>query len=153
MVVEIEIYRRNKTDIKHDPYPDWSNEWGLHYGRLPTFPTSNRNTDLWIDVRVTHALQRGKLRQTYKFCRGVFKAEALSGPERPLSGYLHKPTPAVMSSVKEKTVTYQGMLKIPSDQRDAGLRNHVSQVMPCVISHEGEFSEPLIQTIETLTTH
>ena len=25
--------------------------------------------------------------------------------------------------------------------------------MPCVISHEGEFSEPLIKTIETLTTH
>ena len=64
-----------------------------------------------------------------------------------------QPTPAVISSVKMKTMTYQGMLKIASDQRDAALHNHVPQVMSCVISHEGEFSEPLIKTIETLTTH
>ena len=116
---------------------------------LTTFPASKRARDLWIDVRVTHALQRGKLRQIYKFCREVFKVEYVVSDDRSLSSYLHKPTPAVISSVNEKTVTYKGMFKNGSDQRDAALHNHVPQVMSYVISHEGESSEP----IETLTTH
>ena len=108
------------------------------------FPASNRARDLWIDVRVTHALQRDKLRQTYKFCREVFKVMVMASDDRALSSYLHKPTPSVLSSVKEKTEAYKGMLKIASDQGDAVLRNHVPRVMSYVISHEGEFSEPLI---------
>jgi hypothetical protein len=83
---------------------------------LATFPASNRARDLWIDVRVTHTLQRDKLRQTYKFCREVFKSETMDD-DRALSSYLHKPTPAVMSSVNEKTEGYKGMIKITSDQR------------------------------------
>ena len=62
---------------------------------LSTFPTSNRPRDLWIDVRVTHALQRGKLRQTYKFCREVFETETAASDDRDLPSYLHKTTHAV----------------------------------------------------------
>ena len=96
---------------------------------------------------VTHALQRGKLRQTSKFCREVFRAETAASGDRALSKMRHEPTPAVVSSVKEKTEAYKGIHKITSNQFDAGLRNHVPQVMSCVISHEGEFSEPLIKTM------
>ena len=47
------------------------------------------------------------------------------------------------------------MLPYAIMSRESTCGNHVPQVMPCVISHmhEGEFSEPLIKTIEAITTH
>ena len=62
-------------------------------------------------------------------------------------------SPAVTSSVKEKERAYEPMLKLARDQMSNKSRRVMPALMACVISHEGEFSCPLVRTIETLTQH
>ena len=44
-----------------------------------SFPSSNREPDLWFDVRVTHSTQSSLLVKTYNFCCQVFRAEMKAG--------------------------------------------------------------------------
>ena len=45
------------------------------------------------------------------------------------------------------------MLKLASDQHKAKSLLTLPVFLACVVSHEDEFSDPLIKTIETLTAH
>ena len=120
---------------------------------LSTFPASNRAADLWMDVRVTHSTQRTLLDKTYKFCCDVYHAEAKAGGDHARSGMLQEMSPAVTNSVKEKERAYEPMMKLARDQVKNKSRRVLPALMACVISHEGEFSRPLVRTIETLTQH
>ena len=157
MVVEIEIYRRNNKVYYYYTHTSANSAPARQKGRtldvLSTFPTSNRAADLWMDVRVTHSTQRTLLDKTYKFCCDMYHAEPKAGGDRARSGMLQEMSPAVTNSVKEKERAYESMMKFARDQVKNKSRRVMTALMACVISHEGEFSRPLVRTIETLTQH
>jgi hypothetical protein len=69
-----------------------------------------------------------------------------------ISKLLRKPTPALASAESVKIKTYAPLTHMAELLQRNGSRRSVPKFLPCIISHEGEFSPGCFELIEWLTS-
>jgi hypothetical protein len=108
--------------------------------------------EIWVDHGNTHATKTSSFNSTYNFAIKVHKAvESANGALGTSNACFHQSTPALETMRKSKNSTYEPLIALADAMNKKGFRTETPTFFAAVMTHEGEFSGPLLQLIELMT--